>query len=130
MDLIRTITDKGTPAISFDSNFYRLHFVNKSLTERWICTKFKCYCTILLDQDQTKILSINGRHNHSQQQTRKSSSKIDNLKIKIQQLEKRCQMYEQQLDDRDKKLTELTEENEQLKQKWEQMITNLIKVEQ
>jgi len=121
-DFLRTKTSKGTLAILFEQNLFRLHFVNKSLSERWICTKFKCYCTILLEND--KIISINGKHNHRRERRcgttdsipcNDASDDIEQLKSQLKQMEIRCQLYEKQLDDNQNNIELLLDEINLLK---------------
>ena len=55
-------TQKGSKAILFQQNFYRLQKHNKNGTCRWVCTNRLCSCSITMNEK--KIQAIRGIHSH------------------------------------------------------------------
>jgi len=56
-------TQKGSTAIYFQGNFYRLQKKNKNCTTRWICTNRKCSSSLTMKNEIIEV--IRGKHNHS-----------------------------------------------------------------
>lgn len=58
-------TQKGSKAIYFENNLYRLQKKNKNGTHRWVCTNRSCSCCLII-KDETLQL-IKGKHSHTTQ---------------------------------------------------------------
>jgi hypothetical protein len=56
-------TQKGSKAIHFQENFYRLQKSNKNGSTRWICTNRTCSSSLTIKNEI--ILVARGIHNHS-----------------------------------------------------------------
>ena len=56
-------TQKGSKAIHFQQNLYRLQKTNKNGTASWVCTNRRCSSSLTINDE--KIQKIRGKHNHS-----------------------------------------------------------------
>lgn len=56
-------TQKGSKAIRFDDNFYRLQKSNKNGTTRWICTNRLCSASLTINNEIIQV--VRGTHNHN-----------------------------------------------------------------
>ena len=56
-------TQKGSQAIHFADNFYRLQKSNKNGTIRWICTNRQCSAPLTMKTDIIEV--VRGTHNHN-----------------------------------------------------------------
>lgn len=56
-------TQKGSKAVRFNDNFYRLQKTNKNGTTRWICTNRQCSASLTMNNDI--IEAVRGTHDHN-----------------------------------------------------------------